>query len=60
MRDAFIHTLGRASRKTTGNRYDERMRSVDVSTKAPGVRLVARLHIDLCRLADGVCRRTRP
>jgi hypothetical protein len=35
------------------------MRSVDVSTKAPGVRLVARLHIDLCRLADGVCRRAR-
>ncbi|WP_374228256.1 putative leader peptide [Streptacidiphilus sp. ASG 303] len=32
------------------------MRSVDVSTKDPGTRLVARLHIDLCRLASGACR----
>ncbi|MFJ6216444.1 putative leader peptide [Streptomyces sp. NPDC092296] len=31
------------------------MRSVDVSSKAPGVRLVARLHIDLCRLASAIC-----
>ncbi|WP_344465180.1 putative leader peptide [Kitasatospora kazusensis] len=31
------------------------MRSVDVSTQAPGIRLVARLHIDLCRLAGASC-----
>ncbi|GAA2241529.1 MULTISPECIES: putative leader peptide [Kitasatospora] len=31
------------------------MRSVDVSNQAPGIRLVARLHIDLCRLASSIC-----
>ncbi|MFE7564286.1 putative leader peptide [Kitasatospora sp. NPDC057500] len=31
------------------------MRSVDVSAQAPGTRLVARLHIDLCRLASAIC-----
>ncbi|MEZ0068422.1 hypothetical protein ABIA32_004447 [Streptacidiphilus sp. MAP12-20] len=32
------------------------MRSVDMSTHAPGIRLVARLHVDLCRLASAICR----
>jgi hypothetical protein len=31
------------------------MRSVDVSTQGPGIRLVARLHIDLCRHAAANC-----
>ncbi|MCD0485865.1 hypothetical protein LO771_26620 [Streptacidiphilus sp. ASG 303] len=56
MRDAAVHPPGRTSRPQAGNRYDGHMRSVDVSTKDPGTRLVARLHIDLCRLASGACR----
>ena len=28
----------------------------DVSDKAPGTLLVARLHVDLCRLASAICR----
>ncbi|WP_369405802.1 putative leader peptide [Streptacidiphilus anmyonensis] len=31
------------------------MRSVDMSPHAPGTRLVARLHVDLCRLASAIC-----
>ncbi|MFB9367877.1 putative leader peptide [Kitasatospora sp. NPDC001664] len=31
------------------------MRSVDVSNQAQGTRLVARLHVDLCRLASAIC-----
>ncbi|WP_369405621.1 putative leader peptide [Streptacidiphilus neutrinimicus] len=31
------------------------MRSVDMSLHAPGIRLVARLHVDLCRLASAIC-----
>ncbi|MEV6205987.1 putative leader peptide [Kitasatospora sp. NPDC051914] len=31
------------------------MRSVDVTNRAPGIRLVARLHVDLCRLASAIC-----
>ncbi|MFC8590881.1 putative leader peptide [Streptomyces atroolivaceus] len=27
----------------------------DVSEKAPGMLLVARLHVDLCRLASAIC-----
>ncbi|MFE2429684.1 putative leader peptide [Streptomyces sp. NPDC059373] len=27
----------------------------DVSDKAPGMLLVARLHVDLCRLASAAC-----
>ncbi|MFF3914983.1 putative leader peptide [Streptomyces sp. NPDC001852] len=27
----------------------------DVSEKAPGVLLVARLHVDLCRLNSAIC-----
>jgi hypothetical protein len=29
----------------------------DVSDKAPGTMLVARLHVDLCRLASAACPR---
>ncbi|MFC5906632.1 putative leader peptide [Streptacidiphilus monticola] len=32
------------------------MRSLDVTTSAPGIRLVARLHVDLCRLASAICQ----
>jgi hypothetical protein len=38
-----------------GNRYDDRMVLNDVSDKAPGVVLVARLHVDLCRLNSAIC-----
>ncbi|MFG2196276.1 putative leader peptide [Streptomyces sp. NPDC048639] len=30
----------------------------DVSEKTPGTLLVARLHVDLCRLASAMCPRT--
>ncbi|AOT59098.1 MULTISPECIES: putative leader peptide [Streptomyces] len=34
------------------------MVSIDVSEKTPGpVLLVARLHVDLCRLASAICPR---
>ncbi|PVD11322.1 hypothetical protein EF913_33720 [Streptomyces sp. WAC04189] len=39
----------------TGNRYDEPMVLLDVSDKAPGTLLVARLHVDLCRLNSAIC-----
>ncbi|MES4908038.1 MULTISPECIES: putative leader peptide [unclassified Streptomyces] len=29
----------------------------DVSEKTPGMLLVARLHVDLCRLASAICPR---
>jgi hypothetical protein len=29
----------------------------DVSEKTPGMLLVARLHVDLCRLASSICPR---
>ncbi|WP_370466569.1 putative leader peptide [Streptacidiphilus sp. PB12-B1b] len=32
------------------------MRYLDVSPPAAGIRLVARLHVDLCRLASAICR----
>ncbi|WP_313956546.1 putative leader peptide [Streptomyces sp. SAJ15] len=32
------------------------MVSFDVSEKTPGMLLVARLHVDLCRLASAMCR----
>jgi len=31
------------------------MRYLDVSTATTGIRLVARLHVDLCRLASAIC-----
>ncbi|GAA3622803.1 hypothetical protein L7D48_17870 [Streptomyces sp. S1A] len=41
-----------------GNRYDEPMVNHDVSDthpgKSPGALLVARLHVDLCRLASAL------
>nr|WP_302848960.1 putative leader peptide [Streptomyces sp. CC77] len=52
VRDARSHSGG-----ATGNRYDERMVSIDVSEQTPGtVLLVARLHVDLCRLASAMCQ----
>ncbi len=46
-----------ASDFPSGNRYDEPMVVPDVSAfeKAPGSVLVARLHVDLCRLASAIC-----
>lgn len=38
-----------------GNRYDERMVLNDVSDEIPGTLLVARLHVDLCRLNSAIC-----
>lgn len=39
----------------SGNRYDDRMVLLDVSETAPGALLVARLHVDLCRLNSAIC-----
>lgn len=39
----------------TGNRYDDPMVLNDVSEKARGIVLVARLHVDLCRLNSAIC-----
>nr|WP_236041144.1 winged helix-turn-helix domain-containing protein [Streptomyces sp. Y2F8-2] len=50
VRTARSHSEGRV-----GNRYDERMVLNDVSDKTPGALLVARLHVDLCRLASAIC-----
>jgi hypothetical protein len=47
--------LGRPSRATRGNRYDDRMVVMDVGSKAPGTLLVARLHVDLCRRTAAAC-----
>ncbi|MER6437500.1 MULTISPECIES: putative leader peptide [unclassified Streptomyces] len=33
------------------------MVSQDVSEKTPGMLLVARLHVDLCRLQSAICMR---
>ncbi|TXS69364.1 hypothetical protein EAO76_25215 [Streptomyces sp. sk2.1] len=44
----------------TGNRYDERMVLHDVSDKTPGMLLVARLHVDLCRLSSAICTSRPP
>lgn len=41
--------MERPARAVGGNRYDDRMVLFDVSEKAPGMLLVARLHVDLCR-----------
>ncbi|RFU82399.1 hypothetical protein DY218_33425 [Streptomyces triticagri] len=45
------------SGKRDGNRYDDRMVPHDVSEKTPGALLVARLHVDLCRLSSAICPR---
>lgn len=47
--------LIRESGSAVGNRYDEFMVIHDVSHKAPGSMLVARLHVDLCRLTSAMC-----
>ncbi|PZT71985.1 hypothetical protein DNK56_05945 [Streptomyces sp. AC1-42W] len=47
------------SESPTGNRYDDRMVPHDVSDKTPGSLLVARLHVDLCRLASAICTTQR-
>nr|WP_106982625.1 putative leader peptide [Streptomyces megasporus] len=53
--------MTRPSESRTGNRYDEPMVNHDVSENssgnAPGALLVARLHVDLCRLTSAACRR---
>lgn len=51
--------MERGSEYPTGNRYDEPMVVHDVSAcgKTPGTMLVARLHVDLCRLASAICPR---
>jgi len=54
-RTLTIHDVGSHSGFEVGNRYDERMVSHDVSEKAPGTMLVARLHVDLCRLSSAMC-----
>ncbi|BAJ28638.1 hypothetical protein KSE_28270 [Kitasatospora setae KM-6054] len=54
-RNASDRMPRRACQRGVGNLYDESMRSVDVSNQAPGTRLVARLHVDLCRLASAIC-----
>ncbi|TVL89187.1 hypothetical protein CD790_28830 [Streptomyces sp. SAJ15] len=51
-----VRIPGRPSGRVNGNRYDDRMVSFDVSEKTPGMLLVARLHVDLCRLASAMCR----
>ncbi len=52
----------RGSGTRTGNRYDEPMVDEDVTRKPPGrqVLLVARLHVDLCRLASAACPAAPP
>ncbi|PJM99305.1 hypothetical protein CG740_30745 [Streptomyces sp. CB01201] len=51
--------MGSHSGKRTGNLYDDPMVSNDVSDKTPSsgpaLLLVARLHVDLCRLASAIC-----
>lgn len=47
--------MKQASDSAPGNRYDEPMVIHDVSNKAPGTLLVARLHVDLCRLSSAIC-----
>ncbi|CAM5733514.1 HTH-type transcriptional repressor PurR [Streptomyces alboniger] len=50
-----VHHVKPYSGIRTGNRYDEPMVLDDVSEKTPGTLLVARLHVDLCRLASAIC-----
>ena len=55
VRPETVHHVGSHSGTRTGNRYDEPMVLNDVSEKAPSILLVARLHVDLCRLASAIC-----
>ncbi|AUH42815.1 hypothetical protein CXR04_23890 [Streptomyces sp. CMB-StM0423] len=54
--------MKRRSGRRTGNRYDDPMVVHDVTRKPPGrqVLLVARLHVDLCRLASAACTTAPP
>nr|WP_203592473.1 MULTISPECIES: putative leader peptide [unclassified Streptomyces] len=54
-RSFIIHSVRPHSDRRIGNRYDDRMVLPDVSDKTPGSMLVARLHVDLCRLASAIC-----
>jgi len=55
IRSQTIHHLRSHTKGPTGNRYHDRMVIHDVSDKTPGMLLVARLHVDLCRLASAIC-----
>ncbi len=57
MRDEIVRPPGRPSGEATGNRYDVGMVSHDVRSEPPSLLLVARLHVDLCRLASAICLR---
>nr|WP_308439049.1 putative leader peptide [Streptomyces longispororuber] len=57
-RTEYVRHARSHSGTRTGNRYDDRMVSNDVSIHTtPGALLVGRLHVDLCRLASAICRR---
>lgn len=55
MRMNSVRSVGSHSGGPVGNRYDDPMVFHDVSEKTPGDLLVARLHVDLCRLASAIC-----
>ncbi|GAT79403.1 hypothetical protein STXM2123_104 [Streptomyces sp. F-3] len=50
-----VHGTGSHSRSRTGNRYHAPMVFNDVNGQAPGMLLVARRHVDLCRLNSAIC-----
>nr|WP_206327684.1 putative leader peptide [Streptomyces sp. S3(2020)] len=54
-RPVSVRHVGSHSGTRTGNRYDDPMVLNDVSDKAPSTLLVARLHVDLCRLNSAFC-----
>nr|WP_307865547.1 putative leader peptide [Streptomyces montanisoli] len=55
-RTLTVRDAGSHAGTGTGNRYDDRMVPPDVSDKTPSTPLlVARLHVDLCRLASAIC-----
>lgn len=60
IRDGQVRMVIPRSGSPNGNRYDEAMVVHDVSAEAKGpgtLRLVARLHVDLCRLSSAICSR---
>nr|WP_079086417.1 putative leader peptide [Streptomyces silvensis] len=57
VREGYVRYTRSHSGSRSGNRYDDRMVSNDVSIDTtPGALLVGRLHVDLCRLASAICR----
>ncbi len=54
-RPESVHHVESHSGTRTGNRYDDPMVLNDVGDKARGTLLVARLHVDLCRLNSAIC-----